>query len=157
MKSTAKTLLSTLIALTVAGAAQADFRLNPDIARQLQPLVPIQPLFLCSDLTTSIATHVSGGEVIVTTTVRNIGLGDYVSGAHQQRVVLRVTETPIHTYAFGSLPQGASRSWVSRFPVDERANRYRTVIEFDPSVATDGNPRNNECNAGNNGASANLS
>lgn len=135
--------------------------INPDILREIRPLHPIGPLFLCSDLrvTMSVQPPSLGAIPRATVRVENVGVGNYVSGAGQQRVrvvIARSGGATEETFGFVNVSHGQVREWTFELPHNQGALALDASLVFAPSVLLDGNPQNNECNPGNNTAHANA-
>ena len=97
------------------------------------------------------------GQVRITGLAKNLG-GLYSSRPNQQRVQLTEDDRVVAQKDFPVLASGEEltlvyeREWnayvppgsVSVFPV------YKLQILYDPDIASDGNPRNDDCSGGNN-------
>ncbi|HEY8075254.1 MAG TPA: hypothetical protein VIF62_14115 [Labilithrix sp.] len=98
------------------------------------------------------------GQVRITGTVRNVGGAAYVSGPNQQLALLY--EVPIGgrpvlvaQRAFQNLAPGEAvqvsftRAWSAAI---EFPPTYRLIVTYDPDIRLDGNPKNDDCNGGDN-------
>ena len=149
-----RTLYAGLATLALAPAAHADFAVNPNLLRDIRPIRP--QLVACADLQMSVSTEVVNGMIRISTRVRNGGIGAYSSNPNQQRIVLTQNGSPLATYGFSTLSSGGQLAWLAQVPMSDHTMHFRAEIQFDPSVATDGNSHNTDCNASNNSAIARV-
>ncbi len=93
--------------------------------------------------------------VSIRVTVHNRGAGDYVSGPNQQSVMVftgNSTRNMLLRQRFNRLASGASFSLTARLraPGGEFTPSVSALLSYDPDIYIDGNPRNDDCNQGNN-------
>ncbi len=98
-----------------------------------------------------------GGQAVVgiRITVHNRGAGDFVSNPNQQSVLVftgNSTRNTILRQRFARLASGASFSLTARLraPGGEFTPSVTALLSYDPDIYIDGNPRNDDCNQGNN-------
>lgn len=130
--------LSILVAATLAAATLAT-------AASACPNLRVQ---------TSVVPHNGIDHILVD--VRNIGASNYASSPGQQRVVLSVAGQPLHQVPFTNVVAGGGGVWHVPLPADDYINHVRAEIVFAPSVATDGNPWNDDCYASDNSSTLRL-
>ena len=123
----------------------------PGLTPNLPPGLQQQLRGACTgpDLAISISQRNNpGGSSVLIVRVTNVGGADYVSEPQQQTVNVSVDNQPPNQYVFQNLRAGETQTWeFPRFP-----GSYRAVINFDPDILIDGNPRNDDCRRSNNSA-----
>lgn len=85
--------------------------------------------------------------------IRNIGSADYRSGSNQQGITLYQGTRAYQVQAFTNLRRGAAipfQAHVQHIVGGEFVSNFTLAIDFDPDIFIDGNPANDDCNAGNN-------
>ncbi|MCB1389992.1 MAG: hypothetical protein KDK12_12755 [Rhodobacteraceae bacterium] len=154
-----KFIAATLAAFTAAGsfagiatATPPLFPVNP----QLQPLQPvIPPLIICPDLRVSVSVApLNASTVRATVRLTNVSPTNYSGAAGQQRVSLRLSGgfagTETLQYNFHSVAHGSTLTFTYDRPVNSAPWRAEADLRLHPSVYSDANPFNNECNSSNN-------
>lgn len=97
------------------------------------------------------------GRVKITGLVKNLG-GLYSSRVNQQKVQLTENDRVVAQKDFSNLGPGEEltlvyeREWNAHLPPGTvlASPVYKLQILYDPDIASDGNPRNDDCNGGNN-------
>ncbi len=94
--------------------------------------------------------------VRVTATIKNIGGADYISGSNQQGIQLYIGSRIVRNVPFSNLAKGQTRTvtYDMTFSTsDEFPPTIKLYISYDPDIAIDGNPKNDECTYSNNQSS----
>ncbi|MEZ4886444.1 MAG: hypothetical protein R3E32_17035 [Chitinophagales bacterium] len=98
--------------------------------------------------------------VRVTATIKNIGGTDYISGSNQQSMQLYIGSTPVKNEGFANLAKGTTRT-ITYDMTYSTSNEFppmiKLFISYDPDIAIDGNPKNDECTYSNNQSSRDSS
>lgn len=102
-------------------------------------------------------TNQFNGRVRITGVVRNVGRAAYESNPGQQIAYLYENERLVAQRSFQNLTPGQEvrvvyvRDWNISSPAEgEFPPTYKLIIGYDPDIAIDGNPRNDDCNLNNN-------
>lgn len=145
-------------------------QLNPKVAKSLNTTKVRYPYQItvrpdCPDLSAAQikVEKISGGEysgrIKITGIVKNIGRRDFVSNPAQMSVALyEVTpggKTILRKKAsYGNIPAGGTVQlapyYANWYTGNEFPSSFRLVIMYDPDIQLDNNPRNDDCNSGNN-------
>lgn len=172
-KTFSKTVLSVLnllsVSFMISQSALADTApvLRSDrVIRPLPGRLPLPPIDLrcrvdpaAVDLKFQVLRRTSRfrGVVQVTALVKNLGRSNYLSGPHQQALYLYEDNRLVAKREFTTLASGAElslayrRNWDASSPAEgEFPPTYKLMIAYDPDIAIDGNPNNDDCRLGNN-------
>lgn len=97
------------------------------------------------------------GRIRVTGVVHNVGRATYNSNPRQQSILLYESSRLVAQRQFQNLTPGQEvrvtfvRDWDASSPAEgEFPPTYKLMIGYDPDIAIDGNPRNDDCNLSNN-------
>ncbi len=97
------------------------------------------------------------GRVWITGVVKNAGLANYESSPNQQGMYLYEGSKLVAKRNFQNLTPGQEvsisyyRNWNASSPSEgEFPPNYKLMIGYDPDISMDGNPKNDDCNGGDN-------
>lgn len=97
------------------------------------------------------------GRVRVTGIVKNVGIGAYESSPTQQNMLLYEDTRVVANQPFHNLTPGQEvrvtydRNWNASSPSEgEFPPTYKLLVVYDPDIKLDSNPKNDDCNGGNN-------
>lgn len=94
--------------------------------------------------------------VKITAIVKNVGGADYISGSNQQGMQLYVGSHLVKNVPFTNLAKGQTKT-ITYYMTFSTSNEFppmiKLYISYDPDIAMDGNPKNDECTYSNNQSS----
>lgn len=99
------------------------------------------------------------GKIKITGIVKNIGRKDFVSNPAQMSIALYEVRPGGATVlrkkaSFANIPAGRTAQlapyYTNWYTGNEFPSNFRLVIMYDPDISMDNNPRNDDCNSGNN-------
>ena len=141
-----------------AGSDRLIFQVMPRTGGDLQIAPGVQDALRdslrsqCVDLAVFVQQRRAYGNTVrITYGVRNISAADYVSGAHQQSLVLSKNGNTMDVGRFARLNAGQELTWTEIVSKPfEFPDTYKAFLSIDPDIFQDGNVRNDDCNRGNN-------
>lgn len=97
--------------------------------------------------------HRFSGRIQAKAVLKNVGSADYVTRPNQQTVQIYHGSRLLTNAPFGNLRAGQVEIITAQLPwnaAEEFQQGLKALIAYDPDIRLDGNPRNDDCNMGNN-------